>query len=451
MKVPPHNAEAEMAALGSMVLSKQAAQLVSSALSPDDFYVPAHRTVFVAARMLMEAGSEIDLVTLRNILAERNELAGIGNVEYLVQLAESVPTVANAGFYAEIVADKAARRRMFDLCKSVAAGIDNGTPTSELLATGYQWFTSAATEGAGRGGAWVNQDELSAKMFLARKADMKSQFAVINRATQTGYRRGEVYGLVAGTGGGKSAYLMQEVLGLTVPWSKESPGRVATDEEVAAEQFEVRANVALISLELSGETLVNRAVQNMTGQPDSWRAEAKGPYIHQGWLRAHRSFLARNIAVYDSSQMRGMDWVRIEKELRSLASKRPLDFVAIDYLQLLELSSNKRATKYDQLKEITEQMKTLAVQLDVAIMFVSQLTLEREAGDLVDRLRCRGCPDAANPLAGLWALTKPKEPELAQNRRVMTVVKSRFGPSGFASDLYWDAERLMLTDMGAGV
>ena len=110
--VPPHSLEAEMATLGSMMLSERAAEEVQAILTEEDFYQPAHAEIFRAIRQLLLSAKAIDLVTIKDELIARGVLQEVGGVEYLIQIAESVPTAKNATYYAEIVQDKSTMRRL---------------------------------------------------------------------------------------------------------------------------------------------------------------------------------------------------------------------------------------------------------------------------------------------------------------------------------------------------
>jgi len=113
-RVPPHNIEAEESVLGSMLLSKDAIAEVLELLREDDFYRPAHRTVFRAVLELYGHGDAVDAVTVAEELRRNGALADIGGAPFLHTLVASVPTAANAGFYARIVKEAGVLRRLID-------------------------------------------------------------------------------------------------------------------------------------------------------------------------------------------------------------------------------------------------------------------------------------------------------------------------------------------------
>ena len=110
--VPPHSTEAERSVLGAMLQNGGALSSALEMLTADDFYVPAHREVFDAARALASAHTAVDLVTMDAELSRRGTLPGIGGIEYLIELTQFVPTAANVKDYIRIVSEKSTLRRL---------------------------------------------------------------------------------------------------------------------------------------------------------------------------------------------------------------------------------------------------------------------------------------------------------------------------------------------------
>ncbi|HNV72248.1 MAG TPA: DnaB-like helicase N-terminal domain-containing protein, partial [Candidatus Ozemobacteraceae bacterium] len=102
-KLPPHNLEAETSLLASMMLSREAIEKATENVSSDDFYKAAHREIFSAILQLDQTGTPVDNVTLCEALRQRDQLTQVGGAAYLAQMLNSVPTAANAEYYAKIV------------------------------------------------------------------------------------------------------------------------------------------------------------------------------------------------------------------------------------------------------------------------------------------------------------------------------------------------------------
>lgn len=101
--VPPHSTEAERSVLGAMLQDGGAVSAATEALTAEDFYVPAHKEIFDAARSLAAANMAVDLVTMDAELSRRGTLPGVGGIEYLIELTQFVPTTANTRYYVRIV------------------------------------------------------------------------------------------------------------------------------------------------------------------------------------------------------------------------------------------------------------------------------------------------------------------------------------------------------------
>lgn len=139
-RVPPHNLDAEVSVLGSMLLSKDAIADISELLGPDDFYRGAHRTIFEAARNLYDRGEPVDPVTLADELEQRSRLEDVGGVVAIDDIVRRVPTAANALYYGRIVAEQALRRRLIDAGTEITrygyepeAGVDEAVDSAERL------------------------------------------------------------------------------------------------------------------------------------------------------------------------------------------------------------------------------------------------------------------------------------------------------------------------------
>ena len=115
----PHNIDAEQSVIGSMFLSKKALQKSLELLSPDMFYLDSHAKIFECIKSLEANNQVIDLTTVAEELNKRNWLKAVGNIEYITEVIESVPSAANIDQYIKIVEDKAILRRLIDEATSI--------------------------------------------------------------------------------------------------------------------------------------------------------------------------------------------------------------------------------------------------------------------------------------------------------------------------------------------
>src|SRR5262245_31551697 len=139
-RVPPHNIEAEESVLGSMLLSRDAIAEVLELLHEDDFYRPAHRTVFRSVLELYSRGQPVDPITVAEELRRRGELADIGDAPFMHTLYASVPTAANAGYYANIVKEAGVLRRLIDVgTRIVQLGYETPQDTERAVDLAESW------------------------------------------------------------------------------------------------------------------------------------------------------------------------------------------------------------------------------------------------------------------------------------------------------------------------
>ena len=129
--MPPQSVEAEMSAIGAMLLSERAATEISEILTDEEFYVPAHREIFKAIKQLLLNSKPIDFVTLQDELIVREKLDEVGGIDYLVQIAESVPSAANATYYAGIVQDKSTLRRLEEAAHGIVKTVHEPEKTAD--------------------------------------------------------------------------------------------------------------------------------------------------------------------------------------------------------------------------------------------------------------------------------------------------------------------------------
>ena len=118
--VPPHSTEAERSVLGAMLQDGAAVSAAVENLAADDFYVPAHREIFDAAKNLAQDNMAVDLVTMDAELSRRGTLPGVGGIEYLIELTQFVPTTANVRYYIRIVSEKSTLRRLISAAGEIS-------------------------------------------------------------------------------------------------------------------------------------------------------------------------------------------------------------------------------------------------------------------------------------------------------------------------------------------
>lgn len=355
-RTPPQDLAAEQCVLGGMLLSKDAIADVVEVLRSEDFYKPAHQTVFDAIVDLYGRGEPADAVTVSDLLAKRGELLRIGGAPYLHTLVASVPTAANAGYYGKIVSEQAILRRL------VQAG-------TRIVQMGY----SAEGEVDGL----VDRAQAEVYDVTARRiSDDYQPLSALMDATLAeletiGNRSGEMVGVPTGF-----ADLDELTNGLHPGNMVIVAGRPAMGKSTVALDIARSASIkhgltsAIFSLEMARNEIVMRLLS----------AEAQVPLHHmrsgsmseQEWARlAHKMGAASEAPLFidDSPNMTMME---IRAKCRRLKQRHDLRLVVIDYMQLMT-SGRKVESRQQEVSEFSRSLKLLAKELEVPVIAISQL------------------------------------------------------------------------------
>ncbi|MGL5808902.1 MAG: replicative DNA helicase [Nocardioides sp.] len=355
-RTPPQDMAAEQSVLGSMLLSKDAVAEVTESIRGTDFYRPAHEIVHDAIIDLYGRGEPADPVTVAAELQRRGELQRIGGAPYLHTLAANVPIAANAGYYAEIVREKAILRRL------VTAG-------TKIVQIGY----------AGQGQVDDVVDQAQAEIYQVTEKRASEDYAplsdimegVLDEIEAIGNRDAGLYGVPTGF-----ADLDDLTNGLHSGQMIIVAGRPAMGKSTLGLDFcraaSIHHNMAsvIFSLEMNRSEITMRLLA----------AEARVPLNHirngnmgdDDWQR-----LARKMGEVSSAPMfiddsPNMTMMEIRSKARRLKQRHELKLVVIDYMQLMS-SGKKVESRQLEVSEFSRQIKLLAKELDVPIIALSQL------------------------------------------------------------------------------
>ena len=334
-RVPPHDDDAERAALGGMLVSKDAIGEISQALDPEDFYQPNHQTIYETILAMFSAGDPVDSVTVATKLDERGDLQKIGGVNYLHDLASEVPTAANALYYAEIVHQRALLRRV----------IATGTKITQLGynaggAQAQDVINLAQAEAYEMGEGKVHQDYVPLRDAVNTALDQidRIQKGEIEAGIPTGFR--EIDAMTKGLQPGQMVVVA---------------GRPAMGKSTLGVDFARSAALkhheptVIFSLEMSRIELAQRIIAAETNIP---LAAMRNPDdIDPGRWNVLNDFYGKlesaPLYIDDSPNMSLME---IRAKCRRLKQTQGLKLVVIDYLQLM--SSGKQVESRQQ--EVSE-------------------------------------------------------------------------------------------------
>ena len=355
--LPPQNIEAEQAVLGAIFLNTDALADAMEYVEADDFYRRAHQILFQAMVNLNNDGEAIDVLTVQNYLTTNNQLDDVGGVAYIAELATSVPTAANAGYYAKIVEEKSMLRRLISTATNIITQANNGDDDVPSLLDSAERQIMDVSERRNRSGFREIKDVLNETLSDIDRLLQQSEDIT---GLPTGYR--EFDKMTAGL----------QPDNLIILAARPAVGKTAFALNIAQNvATSTDTSVAIFSLEMSAESLVNRmlcaegsinANHLRTGQLD------EGEW--QNLIVAMGALSNTSIFIDDTP---GIKMAEIRAKCRRLAKEKGnLGLVVIDYLQLIE-GSNKES-RQQEVSEISRQLKKLAKELSVPILALSQLS-----------------------------------------------------------------------------
>lgn len=381
-RVPPHSREAEESVLGAVLLSIDAANEVMDRLDPEDFYIPAHQSIYESMKRLYDTNQAIDAVTLSEELRRAGELEKVGGVSYLTRLVDVVPVTSNVDNYARIV-DENSRRR--DLIRA------GGTVTSiafDLDDEIHSVMDRAEQTVLGVAEKRVSQNLLEVGPLFSEVLEQ------IEFLEQQG---SEITGLATGFRDLDRELAGLQNANLIIIAARPAMGKSALALNIAANAATQGKPVAVFSLEMSKEELVQRILSSV-GRVDSkkLRSGQLGPLWQRVVDAASRMYKAP-IFIDDSPVVTVTD---IRAKTRRLKRKSGLSLVVVDYLQLMQGSL--RENRQQEIAEISRNLKNLARELDVPIIGLSQLNRALESREdkrpRLSDLRESGCMPASTRL-----------------------------------------------------
>lgn len=351
----PQDLDAERSVLGGMLLSKDAIADVVETLGTPDFYRPAHQAVFDAILHLYGQGEPADPITVSSELERRGELVRVGGAPYLHTLIATVPTAANAAYYAEIVGEKAVLRRMVESGTRIAQLGYNGKAGAELdeVIDQAQKSVLEATARRGMKELKLTGDTMQATLDrldgLASGVQMGVPSGLIDLDDITnGFQGGQMIIVAARPGIGKST------LGLDI-------ARHAA--------VELKLTSAVFSLEMSADEINQRMLSSLAKvRLKDMRA---GKLTDEDWTKIGRvagDLMEAPLWIDDSPNLTLND---IRTKARRLKQSEDLKLMVVDYLQLMV--GGKAENRQQEVSQISRTMKLIAKELDIPVIAISQL------------------------------------------------------------------------------
>lgn len=438
-KLTPHNIEAEQSFLGSLLLDKEAMVKVADILTPEDFYLDKHRRVFEAMLDLYRRSIPIDLLSLGNRLTDKGELEQLGGRAELMSLANATPTAAHVVHYAEIIQKKSTLRRLL-----LAA--------QEITALGYEQAEDVE----------VLLDAAESKLFNVSQKFLKRSFTAISDVlTDVFDRIDELHREKGKLRGVPSGYTdLDQLLGglqksdLIILAARPACGKTSFALDIARHAaVKHKVPVGVFSLEMSKEQLVDRMLCS-EANVDLWRMRTGR--LQEGGQHDEFSRIGHALGVLSEAPIyiddsASANIMEIRTKCRRLQMEHGLGMVVIDYLQLMESRGKNSDNRVNEVAEITRGLKSLARELNVPVIALSQLSrsveLQKPAIPRLAHLRESGSIEQdADIVLFIYrkAADKNYRPEELSpeelNSAEIHIAKHRNGPTGMVK-LYFDAAR----------
>ncbi|MDD4179786.1 MAG: replicative DNA helicase [Candidatus Margulisbacteria bacterium] len=356
-RLPPQNLAAEQSVIGSILLDKNAVVRAIELLGPDSFYRDAHRFIYEAAIELFDRGEPIDLVTVTETLRKAGKLDAVGGSVYVADLLNSVPTAANVEYYAKIVEEKAILRRMIEAgTKIVSDGFSNPDDVDATLDDAEKSIFNIALNRAREG--FTKIDSVIKKVLDKIDALYGKKESITG--TPTGFH--DLDQLTAGF----------QNSDLIIIAARPSVGKTAFALNIAQEvSIRHKIPVAIFSLEMSKEQLAQRMLCS-EAEVDAQRLKTAS-LSDTGWKKLTRALGRLSEASLYIDDSASITATEIRAKARRLKIEKGLGLVIVDYLQLMR-GKARAENRVQEISDIARSLKTLARELDVPVLALSQLS-----------------------------------------------------------------------------
>lgn len=421
LRASPHNLEAEQAVLGAVMIDHDSLVKIADKITPEDFYADKHKFVYDAMVTLYQKHEPIDIVSLANVLQERGQLDGIGGRGFLVSLSNAVPTAANVAQYASIVQKKATLRRLQGAATTIV----------ELSTTDAEDVSSLL-------------DQAEQSLFAVSQRYLKQNFVNIrdilheafDRIDSLHHESGQLRGVPTGFTKLDSMLGGLQKSDLVILAARPSIGKTSLALDIARNvALKTKQPVGIFSLEMSKEQLVDRLLVSQA-DIDLWKMRTGRLKDDEDFQRiGHAMGLLAEAPIFidDSGNANIME---IRTKARRLQSEhKSLGLIVIDYLQLMESRTSENRTQ--EISEITRGLKSIARELNVPVLALSQLSraVEQERPPIPKLSHLRESGSIEQDADVVLFIYRPVvyDPDIEESKKNLAeviIAKHRNGPTG---------------------
>lgn len=423
----PHNVEAERGLIGSVFWSYGALQQACEVIDKEVFYLDSNATIFGVIKDLYNSKKPVDTDTVISELVNKNLINQVGGVEYLNEVIGSVATGAHVEYYINIVLEKYTLRKMIETATNIIAQAnDPNVVVADVVESAEKNILNVSK-------SRQTSDFRKIQEVLAKAQEDLEYLAKNN---------GRVTGLTSGFGDLDNITEGFHPTQLIIVAARPAVGKTAFALNIAcAAAKNTKKNIAIFSLEMPAEQLIMRMISSL-GQVDNKKLQT-GKLENDDWRRINEAMsqLAdTNLYFHDSG---GITASEIKAKCRKLATQgEGLGLVIIDYLQLIDSSSKYSGSRQQEVSEISRSLKTLALELEVPVIALSQLSRSVEKREdkkpvLSDLRESGSIEQDADIVAALHApeVEAPADDSIPTPLQII-LLKHRNGPTGVVDLLF---------------
>jgi replicative DNA helicase len=429
-KIPPQNIDAEKSLLGAVLIDEETLADITEHVTLKDFYDKRHSVIYDAMMRLYEKRKPVDLLTLTDELKRKKELEDVGGSAYLTELTNYVPTSAHAESYAEIVAQKAVRRRLIKASGEISEmGFNEDSTTQELLQQAEAELFSVSDQS-------LKQDLVSIESILTESFDRMEELHRNKgqlRGVRTGYR--DLDNMTAGL----------QRSDLIILAARPAMGKTTLVTNLAYNVATIaKQPVLFFSLEMSKEQLVDRMLADASGV-DAWNIRT-GNLSDDDFSKLSDAMGEMAEAPIYIDDTPGVSVLEMRTKARRAAHEQPLGLIIVDYLQLMQGSGRDSGNRVQEVSEISRGLKLLARELNVPVIALSQLSRSVESRtpqipQLSDLRESGSIEQDADIVMFIYREAYYNPETDRENITDLIIAKHRNGPTGKV-ELYFHPERL---------
>jgi replicative DNA helicase len=373
----PQSTDAERAVLGSILINNNAFYRVLGTIDTPDFFRDAHRTIFGAMRSLAEQSREIDLLTLKDELAKRALLEGVGGSAYISSLVDGIPDVANVERYARIVKEKSTLRRLIIMGNSVMrAALDAPSEPSEVLNIAEKSLYEIAEGSIEKG--FVGLDRITRANMTSIESLQNAGRLITGIPTgydrfnefTSGFQAQDLIIIAARPSMGKTSFMMNIAESIAIPDRSGEPRPPS----------QRLYSVGVFSLEMSKEQIGLRILSSESGVSN--HLIRAGMLSERNWRDLAEASARLSKAKIYIDDTPGIDIMEMRAKARRLKMEASLDMIMVDYLQLMSVKG-KVESRNQEISQISRGLKAIAKELNTPLISLSQLSRrpEQRTGD----------------------------------------------------------------------